>query len=108
MNDVSKKRIESSTKRLAEAINKIEVVIQDVQWACEAEKWNDDVAYDMKEAQVLLGQSLATLVNWFDEPATDEATEEEDMFQKLDKIRQDVDYKTVNESDDSKKTKKSK
>ena len=71
MNDLSRERVNESVKRLAKAINLNECVIEDLEWACKIEDWNDDVVYQMKEAQTLLGQSLATLVNWFDDEDAD-------------------------------------
>ena len=68
MKELSRQRIETSVKGIAESINRNEMVIQDLEWACEAEEWNTDVVFQIKEAQMLLGQALATLVNWFDEP----------------------------------------
>ena len=68
MKDISRERVEKSTKSIAEIVNRNEAVIQDLEWACDDEKWNNDVVYQLKEAQMLLGEALATLVNWFDEP----------------------------------------
>ena len=65
--DFSKERIENAVKRLSKVINLNEVTIQELQWACDSKQWNDDVIFQIKDAQMLLGQSLATLVNWFDE-----------------------------------------
>lgn len=79
MNDISKERIDTSVKRVAQIINTNEAVIQDLQWACDAEKWNDDVVCQLKEAQMLLGEALATLVNWFD----DADSEEERQLQEI-------------------------
>lgn len=79
MNDISKERIDTSVKRVAQIINTNETVIQDLQWACDAEKWNDDVVCQLKEAQMLLGEALATLVNWFD----DADSEEERQLQEI-------------------------
>ena len=67
MNDLSRERVNNSVKRIAKVINLNECVIEDLEWACKIEDWNDDVVYQIKEAQTLLGQSLATLVNWFDD-----------------------------------------
>ena len=71
MNDLSRERVNNSVKRIAKAINLNESVIEDLEWACKIEDWNDDVVYQIKEAQTLLGQSLATLVNWFDDENAD-------------------------------------
>lgn len=71
MNDLSRERVNNSVKRIAKAININERVIEDLEWACKIEDWNDDVVYQIKEAQTLLGQCLATLVNWFDDENAD-------------------------------------
>lgn len=77
MNDLSRERVNNSVKRIAKAVNLNESVIEDLEWACKIEDWNDDVVYQIKEAQTLLGQALATLVNWFDEDA-DEGDKQSD------------------------------
>lgn len=71
MNDLSRERVNNSVKRIAKAININERVIEDLEWACKIEDWNDDVVYQIKEAQTILGQSLATLVNWFNDEDED-------------------------------------
>ena len=72
MNDFSRERVNESVKRLAKVINLNECVIDDLRCACRIEDWNDDVVHQIKEAQTLLGQALATLVNWFDDEDADE------------------------------------
>lgn len=71
MNGFSRERVNESVKRLAKAINLNECVIEDIGCACKIEDWNDDVVHQIKEAQTLLGQALATLVNWFDDEDAD-------------------------------------
>ena len=71
MNGFSRERVNESVKRLAKAINLNECVIEDIGCACRIEDWNDDVVHQIKEAQTLLGQALATLVNWFDDEDAD-------------------------------------
>lgn len=72
MNDFSRERVNESVKRLAKAINLNECVIEDIGCACKIEDWNDDVVHQIKEAQTLLGQALASLVNWFDDEDADD------------------------------------
>ena len=72
MNDFSRERVNESVKRLAKAINLNECVIEDLECACKIEDWNDDVVHQIKEAQTLLGQALASLVNWFDDEDADD------------------------------------
>jgi len=38
-----------------------------MQWACEAEGWNEEVVYQVNEAATKLGFALATLERWDDE-----------------------------------------
>ena len=71
MNDFSRERVNESVKRLAKSINLNECVIDDLRCACRIEDWNDGVVCEIKEAQTLLGQSLATLVNWFNDEDAD-------------------------------------
>ena len=71
MNDLSRERVNNSVKRIAKAININESVIEDLEWACKIEDWNDDVVYQIKEAQTILGQCLAKLVKWFDDENAD-------------------------------------
>ena len=71
MNDLSRERVNNSVKRIAKVINLNERVIEDLEWACKIEDWNDDVVYQIKEAQTILGQALANLVNWFDDENAD-------------------------------------
>ena len=71
MNVFSRERVNESVKRLAKSINLNECVIEDLECACKIEDWNDDVVHQIKEAQTLLGQVLASLVNWFDDEDAD-------------------------------------
>ena len=71
MKDVSREHINESVKRIAKVINLNESVIEDLECTCRNEDWNDDVVYQIKEAQTLLGQALASLVNWFDDEDAD-------------------------------------
>ena len=64
--ELSKERVNNAVKRLAQVINQNEVTIQELTWACESMDWNDEVVFQIKDAQMYLGQALATLVNWFD------------------------------------------
>jgi len=42
------------------------VSIDEIKWACEAEGWDNGVAYELEEAVLKLGYSLATLYRWDD------------------------------------------
>lgn len=71
MNDKEKEelaqlRIENSRKRVAHALNLLETANQELKWACESMKWNDEVAYQVGEAAEKLGYALATLTRWND------------------------------------------
>lgn len=74
MEELSRKRIKDAVKGVATIINKNESIIQDLEWACQQEEWNEDVVFQLKDAQLLLGQALATLTNWF----SDEEGEDDD------------------------------
>lgn len=74
MEDLSRTRIKDAVKGVATIINKNESIIQDLEWACQQEEWNEDVVFQLKDAQLLLGQALATLTNWF----SDEEGEDND------------------------------
>ena len=64
--ELSNKRIENARKRLAKCINMLQATTQELKWACEAEGWNDEVVYDIEDAALKLGYSLATLYRWDD------------------------------------------
>lgn len=63
---LSNERIDNARKRIAKCLNMLEVTTQEVQWACECEKWNDEVVYQIGEAATKLGYALATLYRWDD------------------------------------------
>ena len=56
--------IEKAKSRLAIVLNMLEITVQELKWACESQKWNDDVVFQIEEASTALGYSLATLINW--------------------------------------------
>lgn len=64
--ELSNKRIENAKKRIAKCINMLQTTVEEVKWACEAEEWNDGVVYDIEDAALKLGYSLATLYRWDD------------------------------------------
>jgi hypothetical protein len=72
MNDFPRECVNKSLKRLAKSINLNECIIEELGCACKMENWNDNVVDQIKEAQTLLGQALATLVNWFDDEDVDD------------------------------------
>lgn len=63
---LSNERIDNARKRIAKCLNMLEITTQEVQWACESEKWNDEVVYQIEEAATKLGYVLATLYRWDD------------------------------------------
>jgi hypothetical protein len=65
-NVLSNERIDNARKRIAKCLNMLEITTQEVQWACENEKWNDEVVYQIEEAAIKLGYALATLYRWDD------------------------------------------
>ena len=60
-------RIESSRKKLAKVLNQLESLNQDIKFACELAKWNDDVYFQIEDAAIKLGYALATLTTWNDD-----------------------------------------
>ena len=68
-NELTKQRIEDSRVRIAKSINTLEQVHQELEWVFEANKrWNSDIMFQVEEAIMKLGMSLATLTNWWDDP----------------------------------------
>jgi hypothetical protein len=70
--ELSQKRIEDGRKTLAKCLGMLETASQDIKWACEAERWNDEVAFQIDEAALKLGFALAALSRWNDEPDEEE------------------------------------
>jgi len=64
--ELSNKRIEDAKRRVAKCVGMLETTSQELKWACEAEGWNDEVAYLIEEASTKLGYALAALVRWDD------------------------------------------
>jgi hypothetical protein len=65
-NVLSNERIDNARKRIAKCLNMLETTTQEVRWACESEKWNDEVVFQIEEAATKLGYALATLYRWDD------------------------------------------
>jgi hypothetical protein len=65
-NVLSNERIDNARKRIAKCLNMLEVTTQEVQWACESEKCNDEVVFQIEDAATKLGYALATLYRWDD------------------------------------------
>lgn len=67
--DLTKQRIEESRINIAKAINTLERVQEELTWVFEVNKeWNSDIMFQIEEATMKLGMSLATLTNWWDDP----------------------------------------
>ena len=64
--ELSNSRIAKARKRVAKCIGMLQVSIDEIKWACEAEGWDNGVAYELEEAVLKLGYSLATLYRWDD------------------------------------------
>ena len=60
-------RVETSIKRIAKAINLLEVTKTELRWACESMGWDSSVTYDIEDSMATLGASLATLIRWDDD-----------------------------------------
>lgn len=69
---LSERRIENARKNVAKCLSILERTSQEIKWACEAEQWNDEVAYQVDDAATQLGFALATLSRWDDEDAVQE------------------------------------
>lgn len=66
--ELSNKRVENAKKRIAKCLNMLEATTQELRWACEAEQWNEEVVFQIEEAAMKLGFSLATLDRWDVDP----------------------------------------
>lgn len=64
---LSVERIEESRKKLATVINMLETIHERLSWTFESNDWDDGVKYQIEDATRLLGMSLATLTNWWDD-----------------------------------------
>ena len=64
---LANERVENTKKRVAHAINLLEVASQEMKWACESMGWNDEVAFKIDEGMLKLGMTLATLERWHDD-----------------------------------------
>ncbi len=66
--ELSNERVANARKRIAKCLNMLEATAQELRWACEAENWNEDVVFQIEEAAMKLGFSLATLDRWDVDP----------------------------------------
>lgn len=64
--ELSNERIENSKKRIAKCLNMLETVKDELNWACDAEGWDSEVAFQVEAAATKLGFALATLTRWND------------------------------------------
>ena len=64
---LSNERVENAKKRVAHALNLLEVANQETKWACESMGWNDEVTNQIEEGMLKLGMALATLERWYDD-----------------------------------------
>ena len=67
MEKLSIERVENAKKRIAKILNMLQVTNQELKWACESQNWNEDVIYDIEDAGLKLGYTLASLMTWDDE-----------------------------------------
>ena len=66
-------QIERSRKRLAKCLNLLEAVTGELEFVFEQNRdWNSEIKYQIEEAVVKLGFSLATLTTWYDDDETEE------------------------------------
>ena len=61
-------QIERNRKRLADCLNRLEAVYNDLEFVFEQNpNWNSEIQWQINEAAQKLGFSLATLTNWYDD-----------------------------------------
>ncbi len=61
-------QIERSRQRLAKCLNLLEAVTGELEFVFEQNPdWNSEIKYQIEEAAVKLGFSLATLTTWYDD-----------------------------------------
>lgn len=65
--ELSNERVDNARYRIAKCLNMLESTVQELQWACTAEGWNDEVIVQIEEAAQKLGFALATLYRWDDD-----------------------------------------
>lgn len=65
--ELAQERVENTKKRVAHALNLIEVGRRELEWACESMGWNDEILCALDDAAEKLGFALASLVRWNDE-----------------------------------------
>lgn len=62
--ELAQERVENTKKRVAHALNLLEVGRQELGWACESMGWNDEILCTLDAAAEKLGFALASLVRW--------------------------------------------
>lgn len=72
---LSVERIEYSRKKLATVINMLESIHERLSWTFDINDWDDGVKYQIEDATRLLGMSLATLTNWWDDEDAEDKQE---------------------------------
>ena len=73
---LSVERIEESRKKLATVINMLETIHERLTWTFECnDDWDDGIKYQIEDATRLLGMSLATLTNWWDDDDAEDKQE---------------------------------
>ncbi len=70
--ELSNERVETAKKRIAKCLNMLEATAQELRWACESEQWNDEIVFQIEDAALKLGFSLATLNRWDVDPENDD------------------------------------
>lgn len=70
-------QIDRSQKRLANCLNLLEAIHDELEFVFEQRTdWNSDITWQLDEAAVKLGFALATLTNWYDDDEPEKTTEE--------------------------------
>lgn len=73
---LTKERIEQTRIDIAKVINTLESVSQRMDWVFDRnDEWDNGIQYQIEDATRLLGMSLATLTNWWDDEDVEDTQE---------------------------------
>ena len=73
---LTKERIEQTRIDIAKVINTLESVSQRMDWVFDRnDEWDNGIQYQIEDATRLLGMSLATLTNWWDDEDVEDKQE---------------------------------
>ena len=73
---LTKERIEQTRIDIAKIINTLESVSDRMTWVFDRnDEWDNGIQYQIEDATRLLGMSLATLTNWWDDEDVEDKQE---------------------------------